>query len=123
RYVAQELVPMLIAEGWQCELGEDFPADLPIMSDRWVEELRPVSTEHAWLSFGLGVHIDGRQVDLLPMLLEAIRDGRINFDGGQFGQVQPHGVNLKLPSGELVYVPRDRLQRWVRPLIELRMRG
>lgn len=123
RYVAQELAPQLIAEGWQVQLSDDLPAEMPIMSEAWVEELRPVSSQHAWLSFGLGVSIDGRQVDLLPMLLEAIKDGRINFDSGQFGPVQPRGINLKLPTGDLVYVPRDRLQRWVRPLIELRLRG
>ncbi len=123
RYIAQELVPALSAQGWLCEVSEDVPAEVPLMPTEWVQELRPVSSEHAWFSFGIGVSIDGRQIDLLPMLLAAIRDGRINFSDGEFGRVQAAGINVTLPSGEQVYVPKDRLQRWVRPLVELRLRG
>jgi SNF2 family DNA or RNA helicase len=32
-------------------------------------------------------------------------------------------LNLRLPEGELIHVPAERLERWLRPLIELELRG
>lgn len=121
--VAHRIVPTLLSEGWKCELPEDFPADLPIMNPEWNEELTPLSQGHDWFSLGLGVTVDGRTVKLLPILLEAISDGRINFEEGAFSRQQPVGINLSLPGGEMVHVPGKRLERWIRPLIELKLRG
>ncbi|MBL4633427.1 MAG: DEAD/DEAH box helicase [Kofleriaceae bacterium] len=121
--VAHRIIPTLVAEGWQCELADDFPADLPIMNPEWNEDLTPLSQGHDWFSLGLGVSIDGRTIELLPILLEAISDGRINFADGAFSRQQPVGINLCLPSGEMVHIPGKRLERWIRPLIELKLRG
>ncbi len=123
QHIAHIIYPTLISEGWTCTLSDDFPADLPIMAPNWVEHLEPVSQGLDWFEMGLGVSIQGRTIELLPILLQAIADGRLNFSEGSLASQQPVGINLTLPSGELVYVPGKRLERWIHPLIELRLRG
>ncbi|MBK9070630.1 MAG: DEAD/DEAH box helicase [Myxococcales bacterium] len=60
---------------------------------------------------------------LLPILLQAITSGQLAIATG--GEAAPitAGINLRLPEGDMVYVPPDRLQRWLRPLVELRLAG
>ncbi len=123
QHLATRVIPELIAQGWTCEVSDDFPADLPIMDAQWVEELKPVRGGHAWFELGLDVSIGGKRVPLLPLLLQAIRSGDIQLSDDPLAQDFPVGTNLKLPDGRVVYVSHARLERWIRPLIELRLRG
>jgi superfamily II DNA or RNA helicase len=123
QHLATKVVPELIAQGWTCKVSDDFPAEMPIMDAEWVEELRPVKSGHAWFELGLDVHIGGKRVPLLPLLLQAIRSGDIQLTEDPQAKDFPVGTNLKLPDGSMVHVSHARLQRWLRPLIELRLRG
>jgi len=122
RTIAHAVVPKLRSEGWQCVLDDSFPLDAPAVDAQFVEQLRAVGDGSKWFSLELGVTIEGRTVPLLPILLQAIRSGQIvlepggTLDGGA-------GLNLRLPEGELVYLPGDRLARWLRPLVELELAG
>ena len=121
--LATQVIPELVAKGWLCEVSDDFPAQMPILDVEWAEELRPVSEGHAWFELGLNVVIAGKSVPLLPMLLQAIRSGDIQLNEDPRAKDFPLGTNLKLPDGSVVHVGHARLQRWLRPLIELRLRG
>jgi len=123
RHIAHTLVPALRAEGWQCELAEDFPHDAPLEDVEWVEQLRPLGESHGWFALELGVSIAGRTVPLLPILLQAIRDGHLVATAD--GEAAPvgAGLNLRLPEGELIHVPAERVRHWLRPLVELELSG
>ncbi|MCP4447728.1 MAG: DEAD/DEAH box helicase [Myxococcales bacterium] len=121
--LAHEIMPMLMAEGWHCEFDEGVPAKLPLLDAEFVEELAPMSDGHDWFSLGLGVNIAGKTVPLLPLLLQALRSGKIDLSASQFSATEGLGVNLELDDGTLVHVSGPRLQRWVRPLVELNLRG
>ncbi|HVK76082.1 MAG TPA: DEAD/DEAH box helicase [Kofleriaceae bacterium] len=123
RHVAQVIVPALRAEGWVCVLSDDFPHEAPRSDVEWVEHLRPFGDPPAWFALELGVVIAGRTVPLLPILLQAIRDGRLVLEPGGAPADGGAGLNLRLPEGELVHVPAERIQRWLRPLIELQLAG
>jgi superfamily II DNA or RNA helicase len=123
RYIAQRVVPALIDEGWDCQLHEDVPAEAVAVADGWVEALKPRTESYDWFSLELGVVVAGRTVSLLPILLKAIHDGRIALDAERLASPDFAGINLELPDGALVYVPGRRLSRWLRPLIELELRG
>ena len=58
---------------------------------------------------------------LLPILLQAIRDGQLAVRDGEATVIS--GLNLRLDDGELVHVPEERLRRWMRPIVELALRG
>jgi superfamily II DNA or RNA helicase len=122
QHLALQIIPELVSQGWLCELSDDFPAETPVMDAEWIEELKPVSDGHGWFELGLDVQVNGRRVPLLPLLLQAIASGEINLER-EPRRERPVGINLKLPDGSLVHVGHERLQRWLRPLIELRLRG
>jgi superfamily II DNA or RNA helicase len=123
RHVAHTLVPLLRSEGWTCELSDDFPHQAPIADVEWVESLRPIGDGKAWFEVALDVVIAGRTVPLLPLLLDAIRAGQVVLEVDGTAADLNAGTNLRLPDGELVHVPAERLRRWLRPLIELELLG
>ncbi len=123
RHVAHVMVPTLLGEGWECELSPDFPHEAPMLGVEWVERLRPVVASRGWFSLELGVSVGGRVIPLLPVLLQAIRDGQLVIQPDGTAAPLGAGLNLRLPDGELVHVPADRVQRWLRPLVELALAG
>ncbi len=123
RHVAQTIVPALRAEGWTCVLADDFPHEPPLQDLAFVERLRPLADDHAWFTLELGVELAGRTVPLLPILLQAIRDGQLVLGADGTATHVGAGLNLRLPEGELVHVPAERMQRWLRPLVELELAG
>jgi superfamily II DNA or RNA helicase len=123
RTIAETIVPTLRAEGWECVLSDDFPRQAPRTDVSFVERLRPLKEPGDWFGFELGVTVAGRTIPLLPVLLDAIKDGQLVLEpGGQAGHGGA-GLNLRLPEGELVHVPADRVRRWLQPLVELALRG
>jgi superfamily II DNA or RNA helicase len=125
RLVAEEIVPILRAEGWSCSLAEDFPHQAPIElpDEAFTAHLTPAHDNPDWFDFGLGVSVGGRSVPLLPLVLEAIRAGQLVLTAGDDIISLAAGLNLRLPEGELVHVPAERLRRWLRPLVELELAG
>jgi len=121
--LAHEILPRLVLEGWHCELEEGVPVKLPVLDAEFVEELKPVGEGHDWFSLGLGVSIGGKTVPLLPLLLQALRAGKIDLNTSTFNAKDGLGINLELGDGTLIHVSGERLQRWVRPLVELNLRG
>ncbi|MBK9037394.1 MAG: DEAD/DEAH box helicase [Myxococcales bacterium] len=122
RALAHVIVPTLRAEGWRCVLDDSFPIEAPAAEATWLETLRPMAERPLWFELELGVCIDGRTVPLLPILLTAIRTGQIVLTPGA-PIAGGAGLNLRLPEGELVYLPPERLARWFAPLLELALRG
>ncbi len=123
RHVAHVIIPALRAEGWDCTVADDFPHEAPLADVAWLEHLRPIGESPAWFAVELGVTIAGRTVPLLPILLQAIRDGQLVIGVDGVAVPTGGGLNLTLPEGELVHVPAERVQRWLRPLIELGLHG
>jgi superfamily II DNA or RNA helicase len=123
RHVAHYVVPTLAEEGWNCHVADDFPVEAVALHTTWVESLAPMSDAHDWFALELGVVIAGRTVPLLPILLAAIDGGDLPLDGLVLDGRELAGINLRLPEGELVHVSGERLYRWLRPLLELRLRG
>jgi superfamily II DNA or RNA helicase len=122
RAVAHRIVPALAEEGWICSIDPDLAVERVTAPGDWVESLRPRANLQ-WFSLELGVVIAGRTVPLLPILLEAIRSGALPLDPEELASQPVPGTTLRLPDGELVYVPAERLRRWMAPLLELRLRG
>jgi len=121
RHVVQNVVPVLISEGWACHVAGDIPGERVQVPDTWTETLRPVTRPRGYFQLDLGVVIAGRTVSLLPILMAAIRDGKLPLDTGRLATDHSAGMNVRLPDGELVYVSGERLRRWARPLVEAQL--
>ncbi|MFC7737758.1 DEAD/DEAH box helicase [Roseomonas sp. GCM10028921] len=113
--VTHEL-PALRAEGWTVEIAEDFPIQL-------VEAEGPVEAELEegsgidWLELHLGTMVDGKYVDLVPLLLDLIADGAAAALAEDAEDDAPFLVPL--PDGRLLSLPPSRIRPTLLALAEL----
>jgi hypothetical protein len=77
-------------------------------------EISPLSTDQ-WLEFGIGCEIDGRRIDLLPVLRKMIGAGQLALDasGDEDGDQW-----IDIGDRTLVSVPVAKLRSMVAPIVE-----
>ena len=127
REVADRVVPKLRASGWRAELGDGFTADAPIAEVKWIEEIGALEDEagetSSWFRYSLGVEIEGVTYSLLPILIRALRDRNIDLNLAELARGGGDGLTVDVADGKRIYIPRERLVKWLRPLLELELRG
>ncbi len=123
RHVAQTVAPTLADEGWDVTLEDDLPVDAAAIPTAWYERIAPLKDDDDWFGVGVDVVVDGREVPLLPILLQAIRSGDIPLDTWALERQDIPGQHVRLDGGELLYVTGARLRRWLRLLLEIEQRG
>ncbi|TQE99199.1 MAG: DEAD/DEAH box helicase [Spiribacter salinus] len=113
------VVPELIAEGWRVEAASDFPYP-PVVAEDWDAHIIP-RTDGGWFDLGLGVTVDGERIELLPLLLSALRelpqdvhDALLDEDGWTQGHLP-----VPLPDGRRLAMPVARLRPLLATLVEL----
>jgi superfamily II DNA or RNA helicase len=119
--IVATIIPTLRAEGWEIEVAPDFPFTVPPTAEI-TERLVPVDGGSDWYDYEIGVEIDGETYSLLPTLSAALaKDPRL-LDPDRLGDDAP-GIDLTLPGGEPLHITARQLRRWVRPLLEIELRG
>lgn len=99
----------LEAEGWRIEVSEDL--QLHESSPEIKIDLQESGLD--WFSMSLGFEVEGEQVDLLPILVEAIR--RFKREGSAGG---PRTLYHRLKDGRFIPLSAERLQPLVQTLYE-----
>lgn len=100
-----ELIPQLQKNGWQIEIDKSFPYNITHPDDDWYAQIDD-SSGVDWFGLELGVSIDGKQTNLLPILLSALKNKRhaVNMDKDEPSADQlwyfplPNGSRLALPA-------------------------
>ncbi len=118
RFVHREL-PRLQAEGWLIEIEPSFRLRLVDLSDDddWHAEIEERST--GWFDIGIGVDVEGKRVDLLPILATLVQRGDLDtatLDG--FHDDEHYYVTVG-ELGRTLALPAGRLRAIVRTLVEL----
>ena len=95
-----DYVPDLQADGWSVEIPDGFGTRFVTPSeDQWFTDLgNSVGDDSDWFELRFGVSIDGLEIDLLEVLLQAIELGRIAPDGS-FDTRDGALLVLPMPSG------------------------
>ncbi|MBL4684330.1 MAG: DEAD/DEAH box helicase, partial [Nannocystaceae bacterium] len=106
-------IDALRGRGWQVELDPEFPFELLIGED-WYVDLETSDTE--WFTLELGVEIDGERVNLLPVVVDAIRRGEIVRERIR---VETKAARLPLGDGRWVSLDSRRLSKILDVLVEL----
>ncbi|MBK6922066.1 MAG: DEAD/DEAH box helicase [Deltaproteobacteria bacterium] len=105
-------IPQLRALGWQVEVDGDLQLEI-IDGSNWYASME--SDERGWFELELGVELDGRRVDLLPVLLDIIQSK--GFDRISRGVGRTAIVDLG--ARRHLIVPAERLQTLLKVLSEL----
>ncbi|MGB1271075.1 MAG: DEAD/DEAH box helicase, partial [Endozoicomonas sp.] len=114
--VMTELIPQLEDQGWVIEMADDFPFQFEVVpDDHWHAELE--ESENQWFSLKLGITLDGKQLDLLPLLARQIHqlppaDELKKLDKEAM-------VPVALPGGKFINMPAGRLHLILSTLLEL----
>ncbi|OED41217.1 hypothetical protein ACH42_14655 [Endozoicomonas sp. (ex Bugula neritina AB1)] len=114
-FMSEEL-PELEDSGWIIETHDDFPFQFePLSDDDWYAELD--ESEMNWFTLKLGINIDGKSIDLLPLLARQIKQ----LPTPEELQKIPKDalIPIALPGGRFVNLPAERIQLIAGTLLEL----
>ncbi len=111
-------VPELRARGWRIEMDPDYPYRVAEIDKDWYADVGDEGSGIDWFGLELGVTIDGARVNLLPILVEWLRAGRLQrkplAELTDRDQVVAH-----LPDGRLLPIPYARVRTVLAILTEL----
>jgi superfamily II DNA or RNA helicase len=118
--VVLDLLPELVAKGWEVTVTPDFPVQL-VAPDGGVDAQLREGSGIDWFELDLGVMVDGARVELVPALLELIAR-----EGGREG-IELHRDDepflIPLPDGRLLQLPIERLRPTLLMLADLFSEG
>ncbi|WP_051786259.1 DEAD/DEAH box helicase [Endozoicomonas numazuensis] len=111
-----QTLPELEDNGWLIEIDESFPFQFETLSeDDWYAGLE--ESENDWFNLQLGFNIDGKSIDLLPLLarqLDALPDQT------QLKSMEKDApVPIQIPGGQFINMPAERLSLILGTLLEL----
>lgn len=111
-----QTLPELEDNGWLIEIDESFPFQFETLSEGdWYAGLE--ESENDWFNLQLGFNIDGKSIDLLPLLarqLDALPD-QIQLKSME----KDAPVPIQIPSGQFINMPAERLSLILGILLEL----
>ncbi len=103
-------VAALRAQGWQVEFDESFRFT-PVDTGEWHAEV--IESGDDWFDLRLEIDIDGRRIDLLPVLLNALRSRPDLLTEAGAAASADESILIRLDDGRILPVPLAR----VRPLV------
>jgi len=103
-------VAALRAQGWQVEFDEGFRFT-PVETGQWHAEV--IESGGDWFDLRLEIDVDGRRIDLLPVLLNALRSRPELLTESGEGIDPDESILIRLDDGRILPVPLSR----VRPLV------
>lgn len=113
-----ESVPSLRRDGWQVEVDADFPYRI-VEPEDWYLELEE-SPEAGWFDMGLGIRVNGKNVNLLPLLVEAIQRVPGEFTTSKLDRLtEKNFILLRTGDGASLPMPVERVRNILGVLIEL----
>lgn len=107
----RESVAALRAQGWFVKVDPKVPIAPP--PDAWYLDVE--EREGGWFDLKLGVEVDGEAIDLVPVIVRAIREGKL----GKQESAAVGVVAVALPDGRRIALPAERLVKILDVLIEL----
>ncbi len=113
-----QAVPRLRALGWRVEVADDYQCRVVDGATWYADVSEPEEEDTNWFELELGVDVDGRKIDLLPLLLELIQSSR---GAGLDALLRRAKRWTAVPVGErrFLAVPAERLQSILRVVREL----
>ena len=110
-------LPHLQAEGWRLEFDDSFRFRTA-RAGQWQARLAPSGND--WFDLELGIDVDGKRIDLLPILLTALREHpELAHVALPAGPKAGASMLVRLDDGRLLPVPMNQVHALIRVLDEL----
>ena len=113
-----DAVPKLRRAGFVVDIAQDYPFQVVAQDPAWVASVEPEPGKDGWFSLELGVEIDGRTVDLLPLIVDMLDDASESDDLRALER-RAQAFALRLSDTEHVTIPPARLRSLLRVVVEL----
>lgn len=110
--------PLLSKKGWVIETDQSFQYEIVEPEEEWVAN----ATEGAdfWFSLDLGIIIEGKTVQLLPIIYQAISRLKGRDPLSEIEQMNQNGIfYAPLNDGRYVALPFERVKSSINTLLEL----
>jgi len=113
-------LPDLQEFGWQIEMESSFNFRFAEIED-WTATVSEDAGNNDWFSIALDIQVDGLPVNLLPVLLDLIRQFPEQMSTQALAQLSAEDMPLvaRLADGRLVTLPIPRIQNILSVLVEL----
>jgi len=111
-------VPALRAAGWRIEMDSNYPYRVVESEAQWFAALDSGGGGNDWFGLELGISLDGRHVNLLPLLVDWLRSHRFGRQA-LIGRGDNDQVIARLADGRLLPIPYGRVRTLLSALIEL----
>ncbi|MHB8345925.1 MAG: DEAD/DEAH box helicase [Acidiferrobacterales bacterium] len=111
-------VPALKTAGWRIEMDADYPYRVVESKSDWFADIDSGGSDTDWFGLELGVAVDGRRVNLLPLIVEWLRSERFDRHAPTMAG-DKNQVIARLADGRLLPIPHERVQALLTTLIEL----
>ncbi|WP_374267516.1 SNF2-related protein [Zoogloea sp.] len=117
------VVAPLREAGWQIDCPKDFRHRLLVATD-WHVDIADADTDEGegsgWFEVSLGIEVEGRRVDLAPMLHAVFRKDARWLDRKQLEAIPDEArVIVQLDEGDRVALPAGRIKPIARTLVDL----
>lgn len=112
-------IPEMKAGGWRLEVQPGFRFDFAQV-DEWTATVKEGSGND-WFGLNLGIQVEGQTMNLMPILLNLIRQLPDQFTSEALAQMsddQPDFVGF-LPDGRPLLLPSTRVRGFLSVLVEL----
>ncbi len=110
------LKPLLATDGIVVRYDPSFPVELVAPPDEVIGEI--VAADGQWFSLSLGINVDGRRIELLPVLAAALANRRFPLEPAPN---EPDDAVWLAPLDERrrIPLPIKRVRELIAPLVEL----
>jgi SNF2 family DNA or RNA helicase len=113
----------LRARGWRIEIEEEFAARYTALEadedSDWNANLKENEGGAWWFSLDLGITVEGKPVQLLPLLLQALKGLRDPSPAAIEALARGGRLYVALPDGRTLALPFERVKSIVATLVEL----
>jgi SNF2 family DNA or RNA helicase len=112
-------LPVMQAEGWKVEMDESFRFNFAEVED-WTATVNE-GAGNDWFGLELGIQVDGQAVNLLPILVNMIRQFPKAFKTDTLTEMIAEDRDFvgSLPDGRLLVLPPARIKGILSVLVEL----
>ena len=111
-------IPKLKALGWEIVIDPSFPIEYIVAIEDWYTNVIE-TTEYNWFDLELGFVVDDQKINILPLLIELIKQDPKIFNEQFFNNNLEKNHLLTLANGQKVNIPVKRLQGIFAVLSEL----